>query len=64
LRADSRLALVIGWNAEQTVQVEGVAELPSGDALDACKSQYFATWPDGRERERWPLIAYIRVRPR
>jgi general stress protein 26 len=64
LRADPRVALVIGWDAEQTVQYEGAAELPSGRELDACKSDYFATWPDGRERERWPDIAYVRVRPR
>jgi PPOX class probable F420-dependent enzyme len=64
LRADPRVALVIGWEAEQTVQVEGLADLPSGDALAACKQDYFTVWPDGRERERWPDIAYVRVRPR
>jgi pyridoxine/pyridoxamine 5'-phosphate oxidase len=64
LRADPRVALVIGWEAEQTVQYEGVAELLSGDALNACKQDYFAAWPDGRERERWADIAYVRVRPR
>ena len=25
---------------------------------------YFAVGPDGREREQWPDIAYVRVRPR
>jgi general stress protein 26 len=64
LRADPRVALVIGWEAEQTVQFEGIAELLSGKALEACKPDYFAAWPDGRERERWPDIAYVRVRPR
>jgi PPOX class probable F420-dependent enzyme len=63
LRADPRVALVIGWEAEQTVQCEGMAEVLSGHALEACKRDYFASWPDGRERERWPDIAYIRVRP-
>ena len=64
LRTDPRVALVIGWDAEQTVQCEGVVEPLSGDELDAGKQDYFAVWPDGRERERWPDIAYIRVRPR
>jgi general stress protein 26 len=64
LRADPRVALVIGWEAEQTVQFEGIAELLSGKALEACKPDYFAAWPDGCERERWPDIAYVRVRPR
>ena len=64
LQADPRAALAIGWDAEKTVQVEGIADLPSGADLDACKRAYFAVWPDGPERERWPDIAYIRIRPR
>jgi general stress protein 26 len=64
LRADPRVALAIGWDAERTVQVEGVADLPLGADLDACKQSYFAAWPDGPEREKWPDIAYVRVRPR
>jgi len=64
LTADPRVALVIGWDAEQTVQIEGVADLPSGEGLAACKQAYFAVWPDGRARETWPAIAYVRVRPR
>jgi hypothetical protein len=50
--------------SKQTVQVEGVAEVLSGDALNACKQEYFKAWPDGCERESWTDIVYIRVRPR
>ena len=64
LRADPRAALVIGWDAEQTVQCEGVADFPAGAELAACKQVYFAAWPDGPEREAWPNIGYVRVRPR
>lgn len=64
LRSDPRAALVIGWDAEQTVQVEGVAAFPTGAELAACKQVYFATWPDGPERETWPNIGYVRVRPK
>ncbi len=64
LIADPRVALVVGWDFGQTVQVEGWAAVLAGDELAACKQVYFAVWPDGRERERWPDIAYIRVRPR
>ncbi|WP_338696419.1 MULTISPECIES: pyridoxamine 5'-phosphate oxidase family protein [unclassified Bradyrhizobium] len=63
LLADPRAALVIGWDAEQTAQVEGVADFPTGAELDACKQVYFAAWPDGPERETWPNIGYVRVRP-
>jgi pyridoxine/pyridoxamine 5'-phosphate oxidase len=64
LRADPRVALVIGWDLGQTVQIEGKAEVLSGPELDACKPDYFAMWPDGRDREHRPDIAYVRVRPR
>ena len=64
LRADPRAALVIGWDAEQTVQCEGVADFPAGAELAAGKQVYFAAWPDGPEREAWPNIGYVRIRPR
>ncbi len=63
LRADPRAALVI-WDGAETVQVEGVADIPSGADLDTCKRIYFEAWPDGPEREKWPDIAYVRVHPR
>ncbi len=64
LRRDARVALVIGWDEEQTVQLEGVADEPSGADLARLKDVYFARFPDGRERERMPEIIYFRVRPR
>lgn len=64
LRVDPRAALVIGWDAEQTVQLEGAADFPAGAELAACKQAYFAAWPDGPEREAWPNIGYVRIRPR
>jgi len=64
LLADPRVALVAGWDYGQTVQVEGTAEPIADEELAAYKDVYFAVWPDGRERERWPDIAYVRVRPR
>jgi uncharacterized pyridoxamine 5'-phosphate oxidase family protein len=63
LRTDPRVALTV-WDGAQTVQYEGVADLPDGADLDACKRVYFEAWPDGPEREKWPDIAYVRVRPR
>jgi len=66
LRRAPRLAFVIGgWveGDERTVQYEGVADEPRGEDLTRAKAAYFATWPDGRERESWPNIIYVRVRP-
>ena len=63
LCADQRIALVIGWDEEVTVQIEGVADFPKGDELERVCECYFAAHPDGRERLAWPGIAHVRVRP-
>lgn len=62
LRQDPRIALVIGWDDEQTVQLEGVADEPIGAELTRLKRVYFDAFPDGPEREQWPAITYVRVR--
>jgi pyridoxine/pyridoxamine 5'-phosphate oxidase len=62
LRKNSRIALVVGWDEEQTVQLEGTADEPTGDELLRLKRAYFDAFPDGPEREQWPDITYVRVR--
>ncbi len=67
LRANPKVAMVIGGLApgdERTVQLDGVADEPDGDELARLKEVYFASFPDGRGREEWPDIAYMRVRPK
>jgi pyridoxine/pyridoxamine 5'-phosphate oxidase len=63
LRSNARVAVVVGWDDEQTVQIEGVADEPTGAELDRIKRVYFAAWPDGFERQAWKDITYVRVRP-
>jgi general stress protein 26 len=63
-RRDPRVSLVIGWDNEQSVQLEGVADEPKGAALAALKRVYYAAWPDGPTRESWPGITWVRVVPR
>ncbi len=66
VRRNPRMAFVIGgWTDgdKRTVQYEGVADEPQGSERDRIKSVYFAAWPDGREREAWPGLVYVRVRP-
>ena len=48
------------WRGEITVQCEGVAEETD---LDLYKEAYFQKLPDGRDRLKWPGIAYFVVRP-
>jgi general stress protein 26 len=62
LRKRKTVAMVVGWDDEITVQLEGTAQEPTGDDLAHCKGAYFAVYPEGREREAWPGIAYFAVR--
>jgi general stress protein 26 len=62
LRADPRIALVIGWG-DATVQLEGLADFPEGDELARIRACYFVAHPDGRDRLAWPGITHVRVRP-
>lgn len=63
LRVSPAIALVVGWEGEVTVQIEGRAREPVGKDLAAAKAAYFKTWPDGRDRQSWPDIAYFVVTP-
>ena len=38
LRVDPRIALVVGWEHEITVQIEGVADVPVGDELERVRA--------------------------
>jgi len=60
---DRRCSMVIGWDGEQTVQLEGIAEEPQGAELARCRDAYFAAWPDGRSRLSWPGLTHFVVRP-
>ena len=57
-------ALVIGWDDNVSLQIEGLARRPIGDDLASAKTAYFREWPDGRAREAWPDIAYVVVKPK
>jgi len=62
LVANPRCSLVIGWQGEQTAQLEGIASQPTGPELEQYQAIYFAAWPDGPTRASWPAIAYFVVR--
>lgn len=63
LKADPRIAAVIGWEGEQTVQYEGLAIEPADEELARAKEIYFETWPSGVDRQQWPGIAYFLIQP-
>jgi hypothetical protein len=47
---------------ERSAQYEGVADEPTGAELQRLKDVYFESFPDGRDRQSWPGITYIRAR--
>jgi general stress protein 26 len=63
MRRDPKVSLVIGWENEQSLQYEGVADEPRSAELASLKSIYFEAWPDGPDRQTWEGITYCRVRP-
>jgi hypothetical protein len=66
LRSNPKITFVIGGltdGDERTVQYEGIADQPEGPELERLKELYFQRFPDGRERQTWPGLVYVRARP-
>jgi uncharacterized pyridoxamine 5'-phosphate oxidase family protein len=64
LKANPRVAWVVGCTTEVTVQYEGEAEELEGAALAKYKPIYFQEFPDGPARENWAGMTYFVVRPK
>jgi hypothetical protein len=66
LRRNPKIAFVIGGltnGDERTVQYEGLADEPVGAELECLKELYFIRFPEGRERQSWRGLVYVRARP-
>jgi len=66
LRRRAEIAFVIGsleGNDERTVQYEGRADEPTGLERARLTELYLSVFPDGRERQKWPGLTYIRATP-
>jgi uncharacterized pyridoxamine 5'-phosphate oxidase family protein len=64
LKQNSSIALVIGWDNEQTVQYEGRVITQSGKEFNAMMDLYYKVFEDGRERyEKWKAVEYFVVVP-
>lgn len=61
LQAFPRVALVIGWDDEITLQCEGHAEVITGAERERCLRAYLEQYPDGHERAEDPDIVLVRV---
>jgi general stress protein 26 len=65
LRHNAKVALVIGWDNDQTIQIEGLADELGGPELERLKQLYSSTYPDYcRTRQLMKGLIYFRVRPK
>jgi hypothetical protein len=63
LRRDPRIAAVIGWKDDTTLQYEGIADEPVDPELEAYKQIYAASRPGAAAQMLWPGLTFFRVRP-
>ena len=67
LRRRPDIAFVIGsleGKDERTVQYEGVADEPVGSERTRLTELYLSVFPDGRKRQEWPGLTYLRATPK
>jgi hypothetical protein len=66
LRARPSIALVFGdlsAGAQRSVQLEGIADEPSGADRARLIALYLGVFPDGVARQEWPGLTYFRATP-
>ena len=63
LERDPRVALVIGWQGQETLQYEGTVIRPEGDRRDQARDIFLAAFPAKASDQHWPGNAYFRVCP-
>ena len=64
LRTNSTVALVIGWENEQTLQYEGRVIFQAGREFNKMMDLYLKAFPDAQKREQyWKDIAHFIVVP-
>lgn len=63
LKVSSRVAFVIGWDENITVQYEGEATELRGKELERCQSIYFAKNPRANKWKGKEGIAYFKITP-
>ena len=63
LERDGRVALVVGWEGQETLQYEGMAFRPDGRRHEMARDIFVAAFPRKAPDEYWPGNRYFLVRP-
>lgn len=64
LKLNSKIAFVIGWDENKTVQYEGEAIELEGSELDVCKQIFFRRNPRAKKWDGREGIVYFKVKPK
>lgn len=63
LEHNPRVSLVIGWESDATLQMNGLVDAPMGGELERLKGFFLESFPDKFSHQYWPGNDYFRVRP-
>lgn len=63
LSRDPAAALVVGWHDDQSLQLNGVVDEPSGRAQDRIKALFVERYPAMASHQVWPGNHYFRFMP-
>src|SRR5687768_15124123 len=63
LQNNKNVAIVIGWDQNKTVQIDGLAKELSAKELEGAKEAYFAKNPRAKKWANKPDIAYFAIKP-
>lgn len=63
LQSNNEAALVIGWDDDKTVQINGTAHELTGEKLKRAQKSYFTKNPRAKKWTNNPDIAYFAIKP-
>jgi hypothetical protein len=63
LRDNPCVAMVVGWDNDQTLQLDGSVEVLEGTARDRLMAVFMERFPNKASHEYWPGNDFYRIRP-
>lgn len=64
LSSNQKVALVIGWDNDATLQYEGIAVELNEPELGVCRTVHLQKFPDAIQYEEYAGMKYFKIRPK